>query len=257
MAQCGFLFEACVDSLFSAIQAEKGGAGRLELCAALSQGGITPSYGMIKAVLDRVRIPVHVLIRPRAGDFCYTEDEIDVICEDIHMAGNLKVHGIAFGALTPDGDIDLQVMTRIISLCKRYELSMTFHRAFDATRNAEKSLQTLLELGVPRVLTSGQGETVTEGLPLLKVLVENSMQRISIMPGAGGITKDNAARIVSALDVTELHGSARSASDFGQSFVNETITLAMLGTATLMVADCEKVRAIVQACKEARHNYPA
>ncbi|KAJ7560015.1 hypothetical protein O6H91_04G110900 [Diphasiastrum complanatum] len=259
-----FLFEACVDSLFSALQAQQGGAGRLELCSNLLEGGMTPSYGLIKAVKEQVQIPVHVLIRPRAGDFCYTDLEIKVMQEDIEAVGRLGVEGVVLGILNIEGHIHTQrvhmvflliftgflLMKEMAVRCERLGLSLTFHRAFDCTADAIQALETLIDLQIPRVLTSGQHETVIEGIQVLQELVELAKGRISILPG-GGITESNAAKVVSILGVGELHGTARSLVKSGMSFTNTRIADSMGMSSNRMATDAVKVRKIINACMQA------
>ena len=197
-----------MDSLHGAVEAEHGGAGRLELCGALDVGGVTPSYGLMKRVRERVRIPVHVLIRPRAGDFVYSPPELDVMAVDIAAAAELGFQGVAIGALTPSREVDTSAMRALLRECRRLHLSVTFHRAFDCVADPLKALEVISSLGhVSRVLTSGQHAAAVDGIPLLRALVEQR-SGVSLLPGAG-ITDVNAAYIVKELLVNELHGSVR------------------------------------------------
>ncbi|HET9684194.1 MAG TPA: copper homeostasis protein CutC, partial [Gemmatimonadaceae bacterium] len=155
------LVEACVDAIDAAMEAEWGGADRIELCGELLQGGVTPSHGLIEAVWDQISVPLFVIIRPRTGDFLYTSDELDVMERDIRIARSLHVDGIVAGALTTDGDVDVAAMRCIMDAARPMEV--TFHRAFDFTRDQDAALDALLELEVNRVLTSGGAPTALQG----------------------------------------------------------------------------------------------
>ena len=180
--------EVCVDSLESALAAEAGGASRLELCDCLLVGGTTPSAGLLEVVRSRVQIPIHVLIRPRAGDFCYTEADLLVMEKDIALAKSLGADGIVCGVLHPDGTVNKPVMGHLVGLAR--PLHFTFHRAFDMAIDAHQALEAIISLGIDYLLTSGQEATAHHGQPLLAELVRQAAGRISIMPG-GGITEEN------------------------------------------------------------------
>lgn len=196
------LVEACVDSLASATAALSGGALRLELCAGLVEGGLTPSAGMVAIVRERVHAALHVLIRPRGGDFCYDRDEVRVMLADIDLALRLGADGVVLGALHTGGTVDEAVTRRMIEAAR--PMAVTFHRAFDLTRDADEALESLQSLGVERLLTSGQAESAEAGIPVLRALVTGSAGSITTIAG-GGIHEDNAARIVRETGVTEIH----------------------------------------------------
>lgn len=196
------LFELCVDSAEAALAAQEGGANRVELCSDLLEGGLTPTHGTLKIACDRLRIPVMAMVRPRGGDFCYSDVEFDVMREDVVAAKALGAHGIVLGLLLPDGTIDVPRTRELIALAR--PLPVTFHRAFDMTRDPFDALDTLIGLGVERVLTSGQEPSVIEGLSLIIELVKRAAGRIIVMPG-GGITARNVARVVEEAGVAELH----------------------------------------------------
>lgn len=200
-----FLLEVCCGDLQSVAAAVAGGADRVELCAALSVDGLTPSVGMIKEAM-KMGIKVQVLIRPREGDFVYTEQEVACMEHDIHVCKELGVNGVVIGALTAEGDIDLNCCERLMSVAEG--LSVTFHRAFDQCRNPRKALEEIIRLGCDRILTSGQASTALEGAALLRDIVAQADGRISIMPGAG-VTPENATRILQATGAKEIHGSLR------------------------------------------------
>lgn len=176
------LVEVCANSLESAMIAERAGADRIELCAELAVGGITPSYGLLKSVLAKVSIPVHVLIRPRSGDFTYSRDELDIMVEDIACCLDLGAAGIVSGILHEDFSLDVQRTAILVKATK--DLKFTFHRAFDWTKNPFHVLKELETIGVHTILTSGQKPKAVEGVILLKELQKNASS-VQIMPGSG------------------------------------------------------------------------
>ncbi|MFI0453088.1 copper homeostasis protein CutC [Actinomadura sp. 6N118] len=199
-------YEICIDSVEGAIAAEQAGADRVELCAALFDGGITPSLGTVRAAVAAVSsIRVHVIIRPRGGDFIFDAHEVDAMEHDVALAREAGAHGVVIGALTPEGDVDRAVTTRLITAADG--LPITFHRAFDMAADPFAALETLIDLGVDRVLTSGQEVSVLEGSPLIAELVRRAGDRIVVMPG-GGVTERNVARIVTETGVKEIHFAA-------------------------------------------------
>ncbi|OXB67372.1 hypothetical protein ASZ78_010930 [Callipepla squamata] len=222
----GFLMEVCVDSVESAVNAERGGAGRIELCAGLVEGGTTPSMGLLQVVKQCVRVPVFVMIRPRGGDFLYSDREVEVMKADIRLAKLHGADGLVFGALTEDGRIDTELCTALLgenipaTVCR--PLPVTFHRAFDMVHDPQVALETLISLGFERVLTSGCDSSALEGLSLIKKLAEQAKGRIVVVPGffppGGGITERNLQRILEGSAASEFHCSARSARDSGMKF---------------------------------------
>lgn len=196
------LVEACVDAIDSAMEAEWGGADRIELCGELLQGGVTPSHGLIEAVWDQISVPLFVLIRPRTGDFLYTSDELDVMERDIRVARALHVDGIVAGALTTEGDVDVAAMRCILDAARPMEV--TFHRAFDFTRDQDMALEALLELEVDRVLTSGGAPTAVQGAEHLARLNLRAGSDLTVMAG-GGITAANVSEVVRRSGVREVH----------------------------------------------------
>ena len=196
------LVEASVDAIDAAMEAEWGGADRIELCGELLQGGVTPSHGLIEAVWDQLSIPLFVLIRPRTGDFLYTADELDVMERDIRIARSLHVDGIVAGALTTDGDVDVAAMRCILDAARPMEV--TFHRAFDFTRDQDAALEQLLELEVDRVLTSGGAPTALQGAENLARLNLRAGSELTVMAG-GAITSANVAEVIRRSGVREVH----------------------------------------------------
>jgi copper homeostasis protein len=207
--------EICLDSVDGVRAAKAAGADRVELCADLMEGGITPSRGMIARARAVGGIRLQVIIRPRGGDFLYDDDEFAVMETDVDTAKAEGADGVVIGLLNADGTIDRERTAKLVARAR--PMAVTFHRAFDVTPDAFAALETLIALGVDRVLTSGQEETVLEGLPLLTRLMERAGDRIIIMPG-GGITARNVGRIVAALKPKEMHFAALSLADGGMRF---------------------------------------
>jgi copper homeostasis protein len=194
--------EICLESIESVLAAEKGGADRVEFCADLFEGGTTPSLGAFKTARDHSSIAMNVMIRPRGGDFCYSDLEFEAMKEDVKIFKEAGASGIVFGILTSDGSIDKQRCQEIIEIA--HPCSVTFHRAFDMTPNALDSMETLIELGIDRILTSGHEATVIDGIEELKLLVKRAADRIIIMPGCG-ITERNFAYIQQQIGAEEYH----------------------------------------------------
>lgn len=197
--------EICIDSVAGVRAAEAAGAARVELCADLLEGGITPSLGMMRRARQAGSIGLHVIIRPRGGDFLFDGDEYASMEADIDTAKAEGANGVVIGLLGADGLIDVPRTRELVARAR--PLAVTFHRAFDMTPDAFEALESLIELGIERVLTSGQEATVLEGLPLLTQLIARAMGRIIVMPG-GGITARNVERIVAAANPKEIHFAA-------------------------------------------------
>ncbi|HEX6575871.1 MAG TPA: copper homeostasis protein CutC [Gemmatimonadaceae bacterium] len=194
--------EACVDSVASSLAAERGGADRLELCAALFDGGTTPSAGMIAACRDKVSIPVFVIIRPRGGSFVYSDHEAEVMRRDVVIARGLGVDGIVTGCLRPDGTIDIDLLRDLLEASRG--LPLTFHRAFDFSLHLPSSLEAIIDAGAARVLTSGGAPTAVEGAGVIDDLVRQAGSRISVIAG-GGIRDHNVQDVLSMSGVREVH----------------------------------------------------
>lgn len=213
--RAAMIFEICVDSVAGVRAAKAAGAGRVELCADLLEGGITPSRGMIRQARTIEGVGLHVIIRPRGGDFLFDDDEFAAMRSDIETAKAEGADGVVIGLLSATGAIDIARTRELIALAR--PLSLTFHRAFDMTPDPFRSLETLIELGVDRVLTSGQEASVLEGLPLIVELIERAGDRIVIMPG-GGITARNVDRILAAARPREIHFAALEPTASGMRF---------------------------------------
>ncbi|HKZ09498.1 MAG TPA: copper homeostasis protein CutC [Rhodanobacteraceae bacterium] len=200
------VLEVAANSVGSALAAEAGGAARVELCSALEVGGLTPSHAAIAITCERLRIPVHVLIRPRAGDFVFNDLECEVMQRDIETCKTLGCAGAVLGMLTAEAEVDVPRCRALMDVAG--EMSMTFHRAFDFARAPERALEAIIALGCDRLLTSGQAADAMAGAPLIRKLIGQAHGRITIMPG-GGITAQNIAAIAEATGAHEFHASAR------------------------------------------------
>jgi len=196
------LVEACVDSVASALAAERGGAARVELCDGLFDGGTTPSAGMISAVKAAVRIPVFVLVRPRGGGFVYRDEEIGVMRLDIEAARMLGADGVVVGTLTGDARVDAEPLRALVDAAR--DLPVTFHRAFDLARDLDQALETLMQSGVSRVLTSGGAATALEGVSAIASLAGRAAGQIAVMAG-GGLREEHVQEIVHRTGVREVH----------------------------------------------------
>lgn len=199
------IFEICVDSVAGVRAAKAAGADRVELCADLLEGGVTPSRGMIRRAKTIPGIGLHVMIRPRGGDFLFDDDEFAVMLSDIEIAKAEGADGVVIGVLTAEGEVNRARVRELISPAR--PLSITFHRAFDLTPDPFRAIEMLIELTVDRVLTSGQEASVLDGLPCIVELVQRAGRRIIVMPG-GGITSRNVERIVAAAKPREIHFAA-------------------------------------------------
>jgi copper homeostasis protein len=202
-------FEVCVVSAGGVRASLAAGADRVEFCASLEVGGITPSIGLIERVVEIAarRLAVHVLVRPRGGDFVYSGDEEDVMSRDIRAVKAAGADGVVVGALTPSGAVDVPLTSRLIEVAR--PLSVTFHRAFDETADPAASFDDVLALGVDRLLTSGAAATALEGADLIASLARRCAGRVEVMAGSG-VTEQTAAEILRRTGVRELHFSARA-----------------------------------------------
>lgn len=200
------IFEICVDSVEGALAAQAAGAQRIELCDNLVEGGTTPSLGMVQVVRQQVSIGVQVIIRPRGGDFVYSDLAFEVMCRDILAVKQAGADGVVIGLLKPDGSVDMERTRALVDLAR--PMSVTFHRAFDMTRDPAEALEALCATGADRVLTSGQKPTALEGIDCIARMVSLARDRIMILAG-GGINAENAAEVVTRSGVKEVHFAAR------------------------------------------------
>lgn len=212
-----YKLEVIAFSIESCSIIQQAGAHRIELCDNPGEGGTTPSYGMIKKARELTSIELYTMIRPRGGDFLYSNDEFDAMKEDIKLCKQLGCDGVVFGLLHADGTIDKDRTAALVELS--YPMGVTFHRAFDRTRDAFEALDTLIELGCERVLTSGLAPNVTAGKNMLQQLVSAADERIIIMPGSG-VRHSNLAELARFTGAVELHTSARTNLATGMRYTN-------------------------------------
>lgn len=244
-----YTLEVCAGSVESAVAARNGGASRVELCSALEVGGITPTAGLIREARKIEGIALHVLIRPRGGDFLYNDSEAAIMEHDITVARECGADGVVIGALTANGDIDTALCRRLADAAKG--MNITFHRAFDMCRNPMQALKEIIELGCNRVLTSGQAATAAEGIEMLKRLVEAGQGRINIMPGCG-VNAKNAAEILKGSGATEIHASARKEVGSAMLFRHGGVSMGNPDSDEFArkETDENEVRAIIKAIRE-------
>ena len=234
------ILEIAANSVASALAAEAGGAARVELCCALEVGGLTPSNATIAMARERLGIPIHVLIRPRPGDFVYDDLECETMLRDVEHCRALGCGGVVLGALDADGDVDMPRCRRLIAAAKG--MNTTFHRAFDCARDPERALEDVIALGCARLLTSGQSADARSGAPLIRKLVGQSRERIVVMAGAG-ITPENIAAVAAATGARELHASAKKERPSSMHRCNAS--LPGLADST-WCTDADQVRAMVK-----------
>ena len=218
-----YQFEVCANSVESCLAAQAGGANRVELCAGIPEGGTTPSHGDISIARSQLSATrLHVIIRPRGGDFLYSPLEQSIMLKDIANARQLGADGVVFGCLTPEGDIDLPLMERLMEASEG--MSVTFHRAFDVCRNPLKALEDIIALGCNRILTSGQQPTAEQGIPFLKELQKKAGERIILLAGCG-VKEENIARIAQETGIHEFHFSAREEVNSAMQYRNEAVSM--------------------------------
>jgi copper homeostasis protein len=216
------LIEICVEGVDGLVAAQEGGADRVELCASLVEGGITPSAGTVREAARRARVPFNVIIRPRGGDFLYSEAEFASMLDDVGAMRALGAAGVVIGCLTPDGEID-EARTRALVAAAR-PLGVTFHRAFDMTRDPAAALEALIRCGVDRVLTSGQRADAVDGIALLARLQQQAAGRIVIM-ACGALSPGTIGRVRRETGVTEMHFSAPVTTPSEMRFRNPALAM--------------------------------
>jgi copper homeostasis protein len=217
-----FKLEICVDSIESAISAQSAGADRVELCSNLMEGGTTPGLGTIASVRDSLSIALNVLIRPRGGDFLYSDAEYDIMRRDIDICGEIGVDGIALGILRTDGEIDVERTKKLIEIA--YPMGVTFHRAFDMCTDPFKGLEHIIDSGAQRLLTSGQENKAESGVGLIRQLTELAGNRIIIMPGSG-INENNISSIARETGAQEFHLTAGKTIESEMSYRKQGVSM--------------------------------
>ena len=237
--------EICANSVESAAKAQEGGAYRVELCAGIPEGGTTPSFGeirMARQLLQQTKL--HVIIRPRGGDFLYTQLEQEIMLHDIKVARQLGADGVVFGCLTAEGNVDVPAMKKLMNAVG--DMSVTFHRAFDMCRNPMEALEDIIELGCHRILTSGQEATAPAGISLLKELIEKADGRIIIMPGCG-VKPSNILELAEETGATEFHFSGRSSLESDMIYRNPKVSMG----GTVKIEEYQRDVTDVEIVKEA------
>ncbi|MBO9155107.1 copper homeostasis protein CutC [Chitinophaga sp. GCM10012297] len=237
--------EICATSLASCKAAQEGGADRIELCDNLLEGGTTPSYATIKLARETVNIALYPIIRPRGGDFLYSEEELAIMKEDILVCKELGCDGVVIGLLTPDGKVDTARTRELVELAK--PMGVTFHRAFDMTADPLRALEDVIATGCERILTSGQRNTAPEGAELIATLVEKAAGRIRIMAGSG-LRDHNAAALAAATHAREFHTTAKEYEDSKMTYRNPNVSMGGIpgvpeyGIAVTRAATVRKIR---------------
>ena len=222
----GYILEVCVDSVESALAAARGGATRLELCANLIIGGTTPDPALFREIRKETDIPVHVLLRPRFGDFCYTEYEFSMLKEAVTMFRELGAEGAVIGILRPDGALDMERMGALMERAKG--MSVTLHRAFDVCRDPHEALEAAISLGMNTILTSGQKNDSLSGASLLGELVSESRDRIVIQAG-GGVNADVIRKLYEKTGVRAYHMSGKRTIDSAMRYRREDVNMGIGG----------------------------
>jgi copper homeostasis protein len=245
-----FLLEIAANSTGSALAAQAGGAGRIELCGNLDEGGTTPSYGVLAVVRERLRIPLFVLIRPRVGDFLYEEFELESMRRDIQACKELGCDGIVIGALDADGAVDVANCRELIAAAG--SMSVTFHRAFDVVRDQEQALKDVISLGCHRVLTSGARPSALEGADTISALVRQAGHRLGVVAGAG-VTADNLPELIERTRAREFHASATTTQ---RSKMRWRSSILRGLQADYVGSDVDRIRRMVQILQKEPHRSP-
>jgi len=229
--------EVCVEKLETALAADKFGADRIELCSALDLGGLTPSHGLIESCIEQCSLDVYVMIRPKPGNFIYSDNEISIMKKDIEFTANSRADGVVFGCLTNVNELNIKQNKELLDLAKSLKLGVTFHRAFDFIYDKEMALNQLINMGFDRILTSGGKKTALEGINNIKHFVKSSKNKIEIMAGSG-VNPANALQLANT-GIDALHFTARK-SISGENSLN-------MGNE--FVPDIEKIKAIISNYK--------
>ncbi len=234
------ILEACVNSALSAIEAQKGGADRVELCENMFEGGCTPSAGAIKFARQHLHIGLFVMIRPRGADFCYSPGEFEIMKRDVQIVKDLGADGVVFGILKPDGTIDKDRMLQLAGLAR--PMGITCHRAFDMTRNPYEALDDLISLGIDRILTSGQCDSALQGAPLIRELIRISKEKIILMPGHG-IKEVNLDQVIRETGAKEFHLYLTKNVNTNMQFIRENVKMGKpdLSEYNTIVVDRERI----------------
>ncbi|HAN18879.1 MAG: copper homeostasis protein CutC [Bacteroidetes bacterium GWC2_33_15] len=247
------ILEICANSVESAVMAQRGGANRVELCDNIYEGGTTPSYGTIQQARKMLSIDLNIIIRPRGGDFCYSENEFEIMCNDILIAKELGVNGVVIGILKPDGSVDTERTKHLVNLAN--PMNTTFHRAFDVCKNPFQSLEDIVQCGCNRLLTSGQANKACQGIELIKQLIIKANERIGIMPGSG-IDESNIEKIYIETGAKEFHASLRKSVKSKMDYRKDGINMG--GVSSIpeyenLVTDSERVKKMIEIMKNLKN----
>lgn len=221
------LLEVCVDSVDDVVVAQSAGADRIELCAALAEGGLTPSPGIVQEALARATVPLHAMVRPRGGDFLYSAAEFGAMLADVAALAKLGVAGIVFGCLTNDGDVDIERNSALVAAADG--ASTTFHRAFDMAHDPFEALEAAIACGFDRILTSGQAPTAMDGAMRLRELREAAGERIGVI-GCGSVRADSIGSLIRLTGLREFHLGPRRATRSAMQFHNPHVSIGVRGT---------------------------
>lgn len=228
----GFTIESC-------LIAQAAGAHRIELCDNPSEGGTTPSYGFIKAAREKLTIELYPIIRPRGGDFLYSDTEFEIMKADVQICKNIGCNGVVIGILLADGTVDKERCKQLIDIA--YPMGVTFHRAFDRTADPFKALEDIISIGCERILTSGQKPSVNEGVQILIDLVQQANERIIIMPGSG-VRAENIVALANKTNALEFHTSARIHINSKMEFINKSMNEQL----TTVAPDSNEIKRIIE-----------
>lgn len=242
--------EICAANIQSALAAQEGGAHRIELCDNLFEGGTTPSYATIKMAREKLTIDVMVMIRPRGGDFCYSDLEYEIMAHDIEVCRKLGVNGVVFGILLPDGRIDVERTSKLVAAAR--PLQVTFHRAFDMTPDPVEALEAIIHCGADRLLTAGHQNSVPEGRELIRELMLQANQRIAIMPGSG-LNEKNIRDLSVFTGAREFHLTARMAEESKMTYRKDHIFmggLPQIPEYKIFISNSKRIRKIVSLVNE-------
>ncbi|CAH0524850.1 copper homeostasis protein CutC [Vibrio hippocampi] len=249
-----YQIEVCIDNIESLNSAVQGGATRIELCSSLALGGLTPSMGFIQLAAQLSTIPIYAMIRPRQGDFLYSDEEVAMMEQDIKCAAEAGASGIVLGLLNKDGNIDMPHSMRLTRVAKQLGLGITFHRAFDQCRDAHQALEDIIALGCERLLTSGLATDAMQGCNKIHQLHQQAQGRIEIMAGAG-VNEDNVAHIVKNTGINEVHLSGKSTRPSKMQFVSPQAKMGneQIDDFAIPITSKEKVKAVVRVLQRQQH----
>jgi copper homeostasis protein len=244
-----FILEICANSVESALMAQEGGAHRVELCDNIYEGGTTPSYGAIRIARKELHIDLNIIIRPRDGDFCYSDLEFEIMKKDIEFAKKARVDGIVIGLINMDGSIDVKRTSELVEFAK--PMLVTFHRAFDVCNDPFQCLEDIINCGCDRILSSGQKNKAFDGVDLIQKLVEKANNQIIIMPGSG-INEGNITEIFQKTGAQEFHASLREPTKSKMNFTRENVNMSSIPNIDefeILVTDPIRVKETIKILK--------